>query len=72
MVWNILKEMLFRRTCLLVVYEDASKALEKAKPNKKTTVRWNESKPFNPLTFAHFCVMTINCELLVLLLGRRT
>ncbi|XP_022320773.2 sorting nexin-5-like isoform X1 [Crassostrea virginica] len=31
------KEMLFRRTCLLVVYEDASKALEKAKPNKKTT-----------------------------------
>ncbi|XP_060080085.1 sorting nexin-5-like [Ylistrum balloti] len=29
------KEMLFRRTSLLVTYEDASKALEKAKPVKK-------------------------------------
>ena len=50
MVWNILKEMLFRRTCLLVVYENASKALEKAKPNKKTAVRWNESKPSDVCT----------------------
>ncbi|XP_061164956.1 sorting nexin-5-like [Saccostrea echinata] len=30
------KEMLFRRTCLLVTYEDANKSLEKAKPNKRT------------------------------------
>ncbi|XP_048776020.2 sorting nexin-5-like [Ostrea edulis] len=30
------KEMLFRRTCLLVSYEEANRALEKAKPNKKT------------------------------------
>lgn len=29
------KDMLFKRTCLLVDYEDASKALEKAKPNKR-------------------------------------
>ncbi|XP_063413494.1 sorting nexin-5-like isoform X2 [Mytilus trossulus] len=32
---DAVKEMLFRRTCLLVEYEDACKALEKAKPNKK-------------------------------------
>ncbi|XP_064606102.1 sorting nexin-5-like [Liolophura sinensis] len=30
-----LKEMLYRRTCLLVQYEDANKALEKAKPQKR-------------------------------------
>ena len=30
--------MLFKRTCLLVDYEDASKALEKAKPNKRQAV----------------------------------
>lgn len=29
------KEMLFRRTCLMVSYEEANKALEKAKPNKR-------------------------------------
>lgn len=30
-----LKDMLFRRTCLLVDYEDANKALDKAKPAKR-------------------------------------
>ncbi|KAK3578316.1 hypothetical protein CHS0354_004225 [Potamilus streckersoni] len=29
------KEMLFRRTCLLIDYQDANRALEKAKPQKK-------------------------------------
>ncbi|XP_076343894.1 sorting nexin-32-like isoform X2 [Tachypleus tridentatus] len=29
------KEMLFRRTCLLVAYENSNKALDKAKPNKR-------------------------------------
>lgn len=31
--------MLFRRTCLMVSYEEANKALEKAKPNKREAVR---------------------------------
>lgn len=34
-----LQEMLFRRTCLMVSYEEANKALEKAKPNKREAVR---------------------------------
>lgn len=32
------KDMLFRRTCLLVDYEDANRALEKAKPAKRKAV----------------------------------
>ena len=43
--WNhqlfktFLQEMHFRRTCLLVEYEDANRALDKAKPQKKSSVR---------------------------------
>ncbi|XP_033113795.1 sorting nexin-5-like [Anneissia japonica] len=33
--WDSTKEMLFRRTCALVQYENCSKTLEKAKPQKK-------------------------------------
>ena len=32
------KEMHYRRTCLLVEYEDANRALDKAKPHKKSAV----------------------------------
>lgn len=32
------QEMLFQRTCLLVNYEDATRALEKAKPLKRQAV----------------------------------
>ena len=30
--------MLYRRTCLLVDYEDANKSLDKAKPQKRASV----------------------------------
>jgi len=33
-----LQDMLFRRTCLLVAYEDANRGLEKAKPAKRKAV----------------------------------
>lgn len=33
-----LQEMLFRRTCLLVAYEDSNKDLSKAKPQKREAV----------------------------------
>ncbi|KAL5012840.1 hypothetical protein ScPMuIL_011391 [Solemya velum] len=36
------REMLFRRTCLLVDYEDANKALDKAKPNKRGLMEQNK------------------------------
>jgi len=32
------QDMLFRRTCLLVDYEDANRALDKAKPAKRKAV----------------------------------
>ena len=35
-----LQEMLFRRTCKLVEYENATKALEKAKPKNQEMVRF--------------------------------
>ena len=36
--------MLFRRTCLLVDYEDANRALDKAKPAKRQAVSMKLSK----------------------------
>ena len=30
--------MLFKRTCLMINYEDANRALDKAKPGKKSAV----------------------------------
>lgn len=36
------KEMLFKRTCLMVDYEDSIKVLEKAKPNKKQAAEENK------------------------------
>ena len=33
------QDMHYRRTCLLVEYEDANRALDKAKPQKKAAVK---------------------------------
>jgi len=35
--------MLFKRTCLLINYEDANRALDKAKPGKKSAVIFHSS-----------------------------
>ena len=43
MVFFVWQEMLLKRTCLLVDYEDSMKALEKAKPNKKQAVSDNKA-----------------------------
>jgi len=34
----LLQDMLFKRTCLMISYEDANRALDKAKPAKKSAV----------------------------------
>ncbi|KAK7096690.1 sorting nexin-5-like [Littorina saxatilis] len=47
------KEMLFQRTCLMIVYEDACKALEKAKPQKKQAAE--EAKIAAEGAYAHCC-----------------
>ncbi|XP_031568669.1 sorting nexin-5-like [Actinia tenebrosa] len=47
------KEMLFRRTCKMVEYENAVKALEKAKPQKKDqceTVKNDTEEAYNDIT----------------------
>lgn len=43
------KEMLFKRTCLMINYEDANRALDKAKPAKKSsmeTAKWSAETAF--------------------------
>ena len=52
-----LQEMLFRRTCKLVEYENATKALEKAKPKNQEMVRfWQTCALHLSLIFLHVVV----------------
>lgn len=61
------KEMLFQRTCLLIAFEDASKALEKAKPVKKQAAE--EAKQTADLAYEH-CSQNAKKELKSFMLQR--
>ncbi|KAL4229785.1 hypothetical protein ACF0H5_010176 [Mactra antiquata] len=61
------RDMLFRRTCLMVEYEDANKALEKAKPAKRKAA---EEAKHNAETKYEMCCDTARREFKLFLQAR--